>query len=40
MRRAAVLLLLAAGLLAACTPLVRVSGGSEGIERVRIGVSL
>lgn len=40
MRRAAVLLLLAAGLLAACDPRVRISGGSEGIDRVRIGIGI
>jgi hypothetical protein len=40
MRRAAVFLLLAAGLLAACDPRIRISGGSEGIDRVRIGIGL
>jgi hypothetical protein len=39
MRRAAVLLL-AMALIAACDPRIRISGGSEGIDRVRIGIGL
>ena len=38
--RGLLLLILAAGLLAACDPRIRVSGGSEGIDRVRIGIGI